>query len=92
MVRMIMELVRNIIFTLIPGDSKPSMLRRLKNGLPQGSILASLLFNIYIYDLPSITSKKYVYADDLAIFCSSGDWKLLERNLSEDMTTASAYL
>ena len=50
------------------------------------------LFNIYMYDLPSITSKKYAYADDLAILYSTGDWKVLERTLSEDMTTLSAYL
>ena len=73
MVRMIMELVRNRSFTLTTDDSKPSRLRRLKNGLPPGSVLAPLLFNIYIYDLPSITSEKYAYADDLAILRSSGD-------------------
>ena len=82
----------NRSFTLTTGDSNPSRLRPLKNGLPQGSVLAPLLFNIYIYDLPSITSKKYVYTDDLAILYSSGDWKVLERTLSEDMTTLSAYL
>ena len=92
MVQMIMELVRNRSFTLTTSDSKPSGLRHLKNGLPQGSVLAPLLFNIYIYNLPSIVSNKYVYADDLAILHSSGDWKVLERTLSEDMTTLSAYL
>ena len=89
---MVMALVRNRSFTLTTGDSKPSRLRRLKNSLPRGSVLAPLLFNIYIYDLPSITSKRYAYADDLAILHSSGDWKVLERTLSEDMTTLSGYL
>ena len=86
MVQMIMELVWNRSFTLTTGDSKPSRLRRLKNGLPQGSVLAFLYFNIYIYNLPSITSKKYAYADDLAILHSSGDWKMLERTLSKDIS------
>ena len=89
---MIIELVRNRSFTLTIGGSKPSRMRRLKNGLPQGSVLASLFFNIYIYDLLSITSKKYAYADDLAILHASGDWKVLERTSSEDLTTLSAYL
>ena len=88
---MIMELVRDRSFTLTTGDSKPRRLQRLKNGLPQGSVVAPLLFNIYIYDLSSITSKKYAYADDLAILHSSGDWKVLERTLSEDMTTLSVH-
>ena len=92
MVRMIMELVWNRSFTLTTSDSKPSRLRRLKNRVLQGSVLAPLLFNIYIYDLHFITSKKYAYADDLAILYSSGDWTLLERTLSKDITTLSAYI
>ena len=40
MVKMIMELVRNRSFTLTTGDSKQSRLCRLKNGVPQGSVLA----------------------------------------------------
>ena len=40
MVRMIMELIRNRSFTLTTDDSKPSRLRRLRNGVPQGSVLA----------------------------------------------------
>ena len=75
MVRMIMELVRNRSFTLTTGDSKQSRLRRLKNSVPQGSVLAPLLFNIYTYDLPSMISNKLAYADDLALLHSSGNWK-----------------
>ena len=87
-----MELIRNRSFTLSIGDSKRSRLRRLRNGLPQGSVLAPLLFNIYAYDLPSTISQKYAYADDLALMHTSKDWKTLEGTLSQDMTTLSAYL
>ena len=90
MVRMIMELVRNQSFTLTTGDSKQSRLRRLKNGVPQGSVLAPLLFNIY--DLPSMISRKFAYADDLALLHSFGKWKDLKGTLSQDMSTLSAYL
>ena len=92
MIRMIMELVWNRSFTLTTGDSKRSRLRRLKNGVPQGSVLALLLFNIYVYDLPSTVSRRYAYADDLALLYSSDDWKDLEGVSSQDMTTISTYL
>ena len=92
MVRMIMELVRNRSYTLTTGDSKQSRLRRLKNSVPQGSVLVPLLFNIYTYDLPSMISRKFAYADDLALLHSSVNWKDLEGTLSQDMSTFSAYL
>ena len=92
MVKMIMKLVRNRSFTLTTSDSKQSKLRRLKNVVPQGSVLAPLLFNIYTYDLPSMISKKFAYADDLALLHSSGNWKDLKGTLSQDMSTLSAYL
>ena len=92
MVRMSMELVRHRSFTLTTGDNKQSRLRRLKNGVPQGSVLALLLFNIYTYDLSSMISTKFVYDDDLILLRSSGNWKDLEETLSQDMSTLSAYL
>ena len=57
-----------------------------------GISLAPLLFNIYTNDLPSIISRKFVYADDLALLHSSGNWKYLEGTLSQDMSTLSLYL
>ena len=92
MVRMIMDLVRNRSFTFTTGDRKQSRLRRLENGVPQGSVLDPLLFNIYTYDLPSMISRKFTYANDLALLHSSGNWKHLEGTLSQDMFTLSAYL
>ena len=94
MVKMIMELVRNRSFTFTTGDSKQSRLRRYKNGVPQGSVLAPLLFNIYTYDLPSMIYRKFANADDLALLHFSGNWnwKDLEETLSQDISTLSAYL
>ena len=92
MIKMIMKIVRNRTFTLTTCDSKQRRLRRLKNGVPQGSVLAPLLFNIYAYDFPSTISRKFAYADDLALLHSFGNWKDFERTLSQDMSTLSAYL
>ena len=92
MVKIIMELVRNQSLTLTTSDSKQSRLCCLKNGVPQGLVLAPLLLNIYTYELPSMISRKFAYADDLALLHSSGNWKDLEGTLSQDMSTLSAYL
>ena len=73
-VKMIMELVRNRSFTLITSDSKQSRLRRLRNGVTHGSVLALFLFNIYTYDLSFMIFRKFAYADDLALLLSSGNW------------------
>ena len=37
-------------------------------------------------------SRKFAYADDLALLHSSGNWKNLEGTLSQEMSTLSAYL
>jgi len=51
-----------------------------------------LLFNIYISDLPTTISRKYAYADDLAIMHADGGWQELEGALSKDIAILSEYL
>ena len=90
MVHMIMEMVSNRSFTT--GNGQRSRLRRLKNGVPQGSVLAPLLFNIYTSDMPATISRKYACADDLAIMHDDGDWLAVEGALRKDMATPDEYL
>ena len=79
MVGFIMEMLSTRSFVVHTSDGQRSRLRRMKNGVPQGSVLSRMLFNIYISDLPETTSRKYGYADDL------------EEGLNKDMTILVDY-
>ena len=68
-----------------------SRLQRLKNGIPQGSILAPILYNSYNYDLLTSASQKNAYADNLAFMHSAGDWQAVEGALSQDLVTLAAH-
>ena len=67
MVSFIMELLSNRSVILKTSDNQRSRLKRLKNGVPQGSFLSPMLFNIYTHDVPETAASKYCYADDLTI-------------------------
>ena len=68
LVRFIMNILSNRSFKLKTSAGQISRLRILKNGLPQGSTLSPILFNIYISDIPTTASHQYDYADDMALF------------------------
>ncbi|KAL7879144.1 hypothetical protein AOLI_G00101180 [Acnodon oligacanthus] len=91
MVRFIMEMLVNCSFIVHTSDGQTSKLRRLKNGVPQGSVLSPMLFNIYIHDLPDTTATKYGYAEDLAIMLRRPTWKALEDGLNSDMGILADY-
>ena len=89
---MIMELVTNCRFTCTTGIGTHSRLQRLKNDVPQGSVLAPLLYSIYTYDLLTSVSQKYAYADNLAFMHSASNWQAIEGVLSQHLVTLAAYL
>jgi len=64
----------------------------VKNGDPQGSLLETLLFNIYISDLPTTVSKKYAHADDLENIHANANWQSVRVVLSKDLVALEGYL
>ena len=51
-----------------------SSFKNIDMGIPQGSIIAPLLFTLFLYDLPSVISKNtnvVQYADDIAIWINT---------------------
>ena len=86
MVGFIMEMLSNRSFVVHTSDGQRSRLRKMKNGVPQGSVLSPMLFNIYISDPPETTSRKYGYVDDLAILLRDPSWNTMEEGLNKDMT------
>ena len=79
MVGFIMDMLSNRSFVVHTNDGQRSRLRRMKNGVLQGSVLSPMLFNIYISDLPETTSRKYGYAEDVAILLRRSPWRTWKR-------------
>ena len=89
-VNFIMTMIASHSFIMHVGADR-SKQRLLKNGVPQGSVLAPLLFNLYTSDLPKTQSKKYIYADDIALMISGKTFGPIEQSLSEDLDNMSRY-
>ena len=69
-------------------DDKLSNMATVKFGVPQGSILGPVLFNIYVADLQSeLSTKGYQYADDTTLYIHAKP-----KNLEILQTTASDTL
>ena len=64
----------------------------LKNGLPQGSVLAPTLFNNYTNDQPEYqNTQRSIYADDLCIATQSNSFTVIEERLSQALNILSTY-
>ena len=61
--------------------------KEIKTGVPQGSVLVSLLFSIYINDLSTISNTLtfIMYADDTTIYFNTEDFP--RDNLAKHITT-----
>ena len=73
-------------------DLKSSTFDQL-NGVPQGSILGPLLFNIYINDMPLCIDyvNADLYADDTTLYAIANSVNILQNNLSHDLNNFSNW-
>jgi len=78
-------------FYVTLGSSK-SRWRRQKNGLPQGSVLAPILFNIYTNDQPITPgARHFIYADDTVITVQDNNFEGVESKLEASLKTMTKY-
>ena len=91
LVQIIESLLKNRRF-YVEMDGKESRWRAQKNGLPQGSVLAPTLFNIYTNDIPQFANvRRFIYADDLCLATQSNDFKSIEDRLMRALQELSSY-
>jgi hypothetical protein len=90
LVSLLEDMLSNRQFRVFVED-KSSKFRFLNNGLPQGSVLSPILFNLYTSDLPPTNSRKFIYADDLAMAYQHQNFENVENRLSEDLIPLNKY-
>ena len=73
---------RNFVVTLENVFSHAGL---INCGVPQGSILESLLFLIYINDLPQVLTEtgSYLYTDDICIFYQDKDVEKIVKSFKQ---------
>lgn len=84
------NVLKNRLFVVHNNELKSSK-RILNNGLPQGSVLAPLLFNLYTHDIPDTVLRKCIYTDDICIACSEIEFNKCKQVLNSNLHALDLY-
>lgn len=91
-VRLIAAYLRGRTFVVTILNALSSA-RQIRAGVPQGSLLGPLLFNLYINDIPiNINTKAFIYADDTAISARSPRINQVTSRLQHGLQTLEPWL
>ena len=78
---------------LVEINGTKSDFNNISCGVPQGSILGPILFNIYVNDMvSSVQCKLLLYADDSCLIVSNKDKNIIESTLTNEIENLSKWL
>jgi hypothetical protein len=73
----VLDIIRDFLSNrtiTVQVEGKHSTIKKVLSGVPQGSVLGSLLFVLYVNDLPdSVKNQVQLFADDLKLICDASD-------------------